>query len=349
VLAVGCGSREPERPPAPPPPPPSPVATVIDAPAIDALAAPVAKAGDLGEIGEAQRYSDGVRMLLLAGEHVYWSTVDESASVTVRRTPRAGGAVETLGTTSGDGVQDHRNFASLGDKLAVLGAAKAPSAAAVAKSRGPVFELAGGKRHELARGPAGTIASTGLLAHDGKLYWTARGTTGSGPLVETTAKGATRTVLCEASGGFACEHHVLDGAPPIASDGTSLWRIGARVEKLTVTCPDCTEPRAAVDDRVLCTPTPAGDAPSATCKPVASLVALDGSGTREVPGARDVQLVTGRHYILHEDGQLVRRTGLDGKDEVFAAGVELFTADERGVAWVGTDRHLWVAPHGVAP
>jgi hypothetical protein len=344
VLAVGCGSREPERPPAPPP---SPVAAAIDAPAIDAMPAPIAKAVDLGEVGEAQRYTDGVRMLLLSGEHVYWSTVDESSSVTVRRMPRVGGAVETLGTTSGDGVEDHRNFALLGDKLAVLGSANARS---VAASRGPVFELAAGKRRELARGPAGTIASTGLLGYDGKLYWTARGTTGSGPLVETTAKGATRTVLCEASDGFGCEHHVLDGTPPLASDGTSLWRIGARVEKLKVTCPDCTEPRAAVGaDRVLCTPTPAGDAPSATCRPVASLVALDGSGTVEVPGATDVQLAAGRHYLLHADGHLARRTGLDGKDEVFAAGVALFTADDRGVAWVGADRHLWVAPHGVAP
>lgn len=346
VTAVGCGSREPEREP-PPSPPPAPVTAVLDAPVVDAMPAPIATATDLGIVGEAQRYSTGVRMLLLTGEHVYWSTVDESSTVTVLRRAREGGKTETLGTSSGDGVQDHRNFALLGDKLAVLGAAMAARALAVPKTRGPVFELAGGKRRELARGPAGTIASTGLLAHDGKLYWTARGTTGSGPLVETTARGATRTVLCETGAdGFACEHHVLDGAPPIATDGYWLWRLTPRVEKLTARCSDCTEARAAVGaEHVLCTPTPAADAPGAACKPVASLIALDGSGARELPGTEDVELAAGRYYILRGDGHLVRRTGLDGSDEVFATGVTLFTSDDRGVAWVGADRHLWVAPH----
>jgi hypothetical protein len=330
-------------------PPPDKTPPAITASTGDASVAVVtpARAVDLGVVGDSNIYDGpGVRLLLLDGEHVLWSTMDDANALTVRRVPRKGGAVETLGSIPGvSGSQGHRNMALVGDELFVTGSANATNAASLLRSRAPIFKLEDGKLREVARGPTKTGASTGLLAYSGKLYWTAAGPTGSGPLMETTPTGATRTALCDAPADLGCEHHLLDGVPPIATNGTSLWKLGAKAEKLAVTCPDCTEPTTVVDgNRILCVPTPAADSPSATCKPVPTLVALDGK-TVAPPGlGGDVQRASGRYYHLVANA-LLHRPNLEGADQTYASKVQTFAADDNGVAWIGEDKHLWAAPH----
>ncbi len=323
---------------------PAPVPMGADAGVADAQ---TRAAVDLGLAGENGRYSTGVRSIVISGERVLWSTLSAGGPVTIRSVPRGGGSIETIVTLDDatGTVEGHRNFALLGDKLVVIGASRART---LSRRRAPLFEVDHGKPRVLALGPARTAGSTGLLAHDGKLYWTAAGTTGSGPVMETTATGATRTVLCEPDGPYSCEHHVLDGVLPIATDGEKLWKLGARAEPLPVTCPLCTEFTTVVGEtHVLCTPTPAADVRGATCKPVPTLVTLDGTGTHELPETSDaVQRAAGRYYYLHAATRSLRfRPTLDGADEVFAENAVMFTADDRGVVWLGTDQHLRSAPH----
>ncbi len=283
-------------------------------------------------------------MMLLAGEYVYISTLGDDGIVTIRRVPRAGGAAETLASIPrGEGtVQGHRNMALLGDDLIVTASSNASS---FARSRAPLYKVQGGKLRPFTLAPPKTLASTGLIAHDGKLYWTAANTTGSGAVMETTAAGVTRTILCEAHGPYGCEHHVINGTPAVATDGSALWLLGAQATKLPAPCPDCTEPTTVVGGvHVLCMPTPAAE-PPATCKPAPTLVKLDDGSKLALPRiGDDLQLAAGRYYHIPDDN-LVRRAKLDGPDQVFAPNAEMFAADDRGVVWVGADQHLWSAPH----
>src|SRR5262245_22648109 len=234
VVLAACDQGSSEHDPPPTRPDPPAVMASADAAVVDVIPAGTL---DLGRVGVAAQLAGGVRSILLADNLVYWSTDTDDLLTTIRRMPRAGGPIETLAAVkSGDGVEDHRNFALLNGELVVMGATIGTS-----NDRAPLFKVANGKLRELARGPRGTFASTGLLAANGKVYWTARGTTGSGPLMETTPTGATRTILCESSAGFRCEHHVLDGTAPIATDGSSLWQLGDHAQKLSIRCPDCTE------------------------------------------------------------------------------------------------------------
>jgi hypothetical protein len=323
---------------------PAPAAVAHDA-AADAAAsdAPARRAGsvDLGPIGRGTRYSS-VRSLLLAGDHVYYSTVDDTTlAVTFRRVPRGGGETETVATgVSIDANHSDRNLAVIGDRLFIIGMANASKSAQA--SHAPLLEVVDGKAHELARGPTATIVSSGLVAHDGKLYWIAAGTTGDGPTMETTLRGSTRIVArCPKPAIDDCPD-LLDGLPPIIADDDRLVQLAPQKAELAARCPCGAEPIRIVGDYVLCHSF--DDRPDAPCRPEPELVKLDGSEHVKVKDLGLDAVLAGGHYYHTGNGALLRRAAVTGADEVFAAHASQFTADDRGVVWIDGD-HLWAAPH----
>jgi hypothetical protein len=356
VVAAGCKSGKDSA----PAPAPAPVkdaaradaiaqadAALADAPISDAAvdtalpAAPHRRgAVDLGKVGPADRYA-GVHSLLLSGSDLYYSTADDTTvTVTFHRVRRTGGEHETIATSPAiDASHAERNLAVIGDDVFVNGMTDATKGAE--DSRAPLYRVEHGKPVRFARGPTATIVSTGLIAYDNTLYWIAAGTTGDGPIMATTPSGDTKMVAhCPKPAIDDCPD-LLDGPRPIIADDDKLVQLGPHEVTLAARCPCGSLPTRIVGEYVLCRSFDTrADAP---CKPAPELVKLDGSEHVMVKELGTDVTLAGRYYYHTVKGVLFRRKSLTGRDEVFAHA-SLFTADDRGVAWVDGD-HLWTAPH----
>jgi hypothetical protein len=227
----------------------------------------------------------------------------------------------------------------IGDDVFVIGMTD-PSKSAQ-DSRAPLYRVEKGAPVRFARGPTATIVSTGVIAYDGVLYWIAAGTTGDGPIMATMTSGDTQMVArCTKPAIDDCPD-LLDGARPIIAEGEKLVQLGPHKVDLAARCPCGSVPTRIVGEYVLCWSFDTrADAP---CKPAPELVKLDGSEHVMVKDLGADVTLAGRYYYHSRGGVLYRRKSLAGRDEVFAHA-SLFTADDRGVAWIDGD-HLWTAPH----